>query len=330
MRLNLSATKNFPNLSLIAGESYITLPLLITQRSELNSIMNRHTRGTIEIIISAICFGSLSVFARVGYKSGFTAVSILSYRFLLASLLMWIIFSLFFPKLTKVSARQAAAFFLLGVISNINTIFMFLGLERISAPLAIMLLYTYPAMVLILTAIFFRERATGIKLASLTMSLSGIYLLLGAAEQRADSAGVILVIAAALVYAIYIVMSQKILKGVSAYTGGLYINTFAAATILPLHAPTLEEASNISPIGWLAIIMLAVVGTFVARLLLLAGVEKIGAGEASLLSTLEPLVTVALAYLILGEKLTLGQLGGGALILAGVLSLQLHNRWRKE
>jgi drug/metabolite transporter (DMT)-like permease len=73
--------------------------------------------------------------------------------------------------------------------------------------------------------------------------------------------------------------------------------------------------------GWAALTAIAVCSTVIAILTFFAGLQRLGAGRASMLSTLEPVVTVLLAAMLLGETLSVAQLGGGALILAGVLWL---------
>jgi drug/metabolite transporter (DMT)-like permease len=81
--------------------------------------------------------------------------------------------------------------------------------------------------------------------------------------------------------------------------------------------------------AWLWLVLMALVSTVVAVSAFFAGLRRVGPSEAAILSTFEPVVTVALAYAALGERLTAAQLAGGALVLAAVILLQLRPRSAK-
>ena len=81
--------------------------------------------------------------------------------------------------------------------------------------------------------------------------------------------------------------------------------------------------------AWLWLVLIAVVSTVVAVSCFFAGLRRVGPSEAAILSTFEPVVTVALAFLALNERLTPAQLAGGALVLAAVILLQLPARRRR-
>jgi drug/metabolite transporter (DMT)-like permease len=188
----------------------------------------------------------------------------------------------------------------------------FAALQHASAGLVALLLYAYPTLVCILAAVFLRERLTGATLALLAVSFSGVALTLGGGD--GTPAGIALGLGAAAFYAVYIVTGARELKGVDALASTTVVCLSATATLLvasALHSPRLPASAA----GWLAVAAIAIVCTVVAILAFFAGLKRVGPATASIASTLEPLVTVALAWWLLGETLAPIQLAGGALVL---------------
>jgi drug/metabolite transporter (DMT)-like permease len=142
-----------------------------------------------------------------------------------------------------------------------------------------------------------------------------------------DPIGTGLGLATAVVYSGYILASE----GVAARVGPLALSTLVctgAATTLTLGGVVLGElhpgSVSAAGFGWLAGI--ALVSTVGGVGLFFAGLQRVGPSAASILSTLEPVVTVGLAFLAFGESLGPVPLAGGALVLAAVLAVRAHPR----
>jgi drug/metabolite transporter (DMT)-like permease len=132
--------------------------------------------------------------------------------------------------------------------------------------------------------------------------------------------GVILGIGAALIYSLYILTGNRILRDVPVFPSSAVIMMSAGAAFGLLAAfQGLNLPESVS--GWMAIFGLTILSTIIAILAFMAGMQRVGPTNAALLSTLEPVVTVALAALLLGESLTFLKIAGGGLILAAVLIL---------
>lgn len=279
--------------------------------------------GLIQILLSGFCFGFLGIFGKWAYGFGLTPGEFLSLRFLLAAALLALYLTFKNPAELRASPRilaRAAGLGLLGyaVFSSC----FFLALEGLSASLTVLLLYTYPVMVLVGAWALFGERPSLGQAAALPLVLSGLVLLVwGEMEVRAPRYLVFGVLAAVF-YAAYILASSRLLKGASAQTSTLYIMLFAGLGLAAWHLRGLPEA----PGAWAVLSGTALIGTLLAMALFLAALQKLSSGEASLLSAMEPVTGLALAALLLGERLRAWQWIGGALVLVGMILVAVAGR----
>jgi drug/metabolite transporter (DMT)-like permease len=188
----------------------------------------------------------------------------------------------------------------------------FAALNHASAGLVALLLYAYPTLVVLLSAAFLGERLTVAKGALLAVSFIGLALTLGGGQ--GTGMGFALGLAAAAIYSVYILVGARELKDTDAVASTTVI-CLSAATALALSALVVEPRFPGAWWGWAAVGAIAVVSTVISILAFFAGLKRVGPATASIVSTLEPVVTVALAWVVLGESLTALQLTGGALVL---------------
>ena len=136
-----------------------------------------------------------------------------------------------------------------------------------------------------------------------------------------DGAGVAMALGAALVYSAYILASDTVLPGVDPIGLTTIVCAGAAATFGTAALVSGELSLGFDAIGWLWLVGIAAVSTVLAIVLFFAGLARVGPSRASIISTVEPLVTVLLAFAVFGEALTALQLAGGALVLSSVVLL---------
>jgi drug/metabolite transporter (DMT)-like permease len=200
----------------------------------------------------------------------------------------------------------------------------FAALQRIDASLLSLLVYTFPAIVAVAAIVLGRERADGRRLTALALALGGLTLVLGggAAAGRVDPLGAALGLGAAIVYSTYILVSEGIAGRVSPRLLAAFVCTGAAVPLTVGSALAGDlRPGELTTAGWGWLACIAVVCTVAAIGLLFAGLERVGSTTASILATVEPLVTVLLAVALFGERLGALQLAGGAAMLGGVLVL---------
>jgi drug/metabolite transporter (DMT)-like permease len=260
----------------------------------------------------------MAIMARLAYASGVDVTTLLALRFGIAAAML-VAISLA-RRESWPRGRTLASLILLGGIGYGGQAFTFFtALTLAPAGVVALLLYLYPALVTALSAWILRERLTAAKLAALGVALLGTVLTIGPAS-AARPLGIALGIAAATIYAVYIVAGSRL----AARAPPRQMATVVICSAAVVFAAAALAQGPVWPgtrTGWFAIVGIAAISTVVAIALFFAGLERIGPTRASVLSTVEPLCTVLLAAVILDETIAPWQLVGGALILSAVVLL---------
>lgn len=268
--------------------------------------------------MSAAAFGALAIFAKLAYASGATPVAVLAARFAIAAVCMAGLLAVRRERLPR--GRVLLALMGLGGIGYVGQSFTFFtATALIPASLASLLLYAYPAIVAVLAAVFLRQPLTGVRLLALCAALAGSALTVGQAS-GGTPVGIAMALASAMFYSCYIVVGSRITPHVGAVASSTVIIS-TAALVYAVLAVVQRPAFPADTGGWAAVAALALVSTVLAIGTFFAGMQRVGPADASTISALEPLVTVALAAVVLRETVTAGQLVGGALILSAVVLL---------
>ncbi|MDO8958250.1 MAG: DMT family transporter [Rhodocyclaceae bacterium] len=282
-------------------------------------------QGTLWIALSAAGFGAMAIFAKLAYQDGVSLSTMLFLRFTIAGLLLaaWgMAQGMRWPR-----GRDLLWLLAMGGVGYVTQAYCyFAALQHASAGMVALLLYLYPAMVTLLSALLYRRRIGAGRGWAVAVALAGTALTVGG-DLNSAPLGIVLGIGGALVYSIYILAGEGVMRRVPPLPAATVV-MLAAATVYGGIAFQTELALPASSSGWLAVTAIAVFSTLLAILGFLKGMEKLGATDASTLSTLEPLITLGLAALVLGEVIGGAQLAGGALILAAVVYLARHGARR--
>lgn len=278
--------------------------------------------GFIYVLLAGLGFGFLGVFGRLGFQRGLSVGEILTWRFLLAALLLWIYLLLFKRKLINLSKKQIFISSALGVFgySLFSTLY-FMSIQGISISLAALLLFTFPIFVNIGAYIFLKEKMTLKQIISLVLATLGIAILVWGPLFINSFSAVIYALLAAISYAIYVLVSGQVQKGVEPLSSSLYVITSAGIALLLFHQPSFSRFMHFSYQEHLIFLGLATICTVAPLTLFLAGLQRLSSSKASLVVMIEPVVAAVAAWLLLDEKLTLGQAAGALLVL---LSLFLN------
>jgi drug/metabolite transporter (DMT)-like permease len=301
--------------------------------------------GLAFVVVSACGFGSGALFAKPVYASGVDWLTLLAWRFGLGAALSWVVL-LASPdrlaSLRRVPRRTLAATIALGVLYTGNSATYFAGLETVPASLAALIVYIYPAIVAVLTLRLGRRLEGRRAWSALGMALVGVTLAVGAIDPTRvpPLSGLILTVASPMIYSVWIVLAAR-LSGerqssgpdASAIVRQPTLDSVATIAVMMTATATVFWAANlvlghpvlpdrIPSTAWFGLIGVGVISTFVAIQTFYAGAQRIGAAQAALISTIEPAWTIALAAILLGERLGPIQLAGGALILLGVVVAQ--------
>ncbi len=320
------------------GNAIISTSAPVVARLQGISQRRRSLAGLALVLTSAAGYGSQAIFARLAYAAGANVSTVLLLRFVLAIALLW-------PALliggrgkhawaVIKRPKRLLSLLALGVIFSGNSIAFFTALTYLHIAVVELLLYLYPGMVLVLSAIFLRERLGLVKIAALVFAVGGAALTVGPLDVVAlpgvTGGGVVLGLAlgasAALVYAIYIMIGNRLAAGTPADVTAA-VSMTGTTLVFALGALAGDGATLRLPLGaWLAIGGVTLFSTVIATTFFLAGLERLGPSRAAILATVEPVVTLLLAAVVLHDPPLWFQVGGGALILVAIVLAQLAPR----
>ncbi len=288
--------------------------------AELAAAASRRRSGIALCALSAVGFGLMAIFGKEAYAAGLGVTSLLAARFALAAAILWAIVAVR-PR-SRPSRRVVVAGLALGALGYAaQSGLFFSALERMDASLVSLLLYTYPALVFAAALLLGREHMRRATLAALVLCSAGTALvLLGGSAGALDELGVALALGAALAYSAYILVIDGVVARIDAFLLGALVCTGAAGTFAVVGAAS--GALHFTSGGWVWIVAIALLSTVLPVSMFALGLERVGAATAAIVSTIEPVVTVALAVALYGDALRALQIAGGGLVLAGVIALQ--------
>jgi drug/metabolite transporter (DMT)-like permease len=214
--------------------------------------------------------------------------------------------------------RALAGFALMGALYTAQSQSYFTALMHASSGLVGLLLYVYPVLVTVLAVAFGWEKLDRRTVVLLALAIAGMVIMLGG-DLQGTPLGITLGLMAAGIYAVYIIIGGRLTLGTDPLAATLVVMAAAAignGAIALANGPAMPANTT----TWLAILAIAF-ASLVAIACFLVGIRYIGASQASIISTLEPVITLCLGVALLGESVSAGQLVGGAMVLAAVILL---------
>jgi drug/metabolite transporter (DMT)-like permease len=301
----------------------------------------RRLFGIVLVLVSACAFGSGGLFAQPVYDTGVGWQTLSAWRFGLGALCAWLWCLAWRERrrgLRLLDRRAVIVAVALGILYTGNSGTYYAGLETVPVSLAALIVYIYPAVVAVLALRYGRRLEGRRAWFALALALVGVALALGGIpdDELPPITGLVLIVVSPLIYSVWIILSARLAgerreavgdagdTGADAAAATALMMTGTAATYwvtgLVLGAPL--APASIPEAAWPGLVGVGVVATFIAIQTFYAGAQRVGAAQASIVSTIEPFWTIALASLLFGESLAPMQLLGGALIIAGVLIAQ--------
>lgn len=276
--------------------------------------------GVSAVLVAGASFGFLPLFARVAYEHGADPFGMLAARFMLAMVMALLLRTVVRRGVPWPPLRRAVPVLLLGGLGyGPQSTFYFNGVQRIDVSLATVIFFVFPVFVVVADWVVFRARPTRAMTVCLGVTVTGAALTAGQVGSG-STVGIIFMLAAAAWYTCYILVSSRILRGIDPVTSITLAMVGAAAAhvvvlfVADAHLPT--DAT-----GWWAAAGAATVSTVLAMGLFFAGVTVVGPGQAAVLSTVEPVVSIAVGVWLLDESLGAVRAVGAVLVLVGVTVL---------
>ncbi len=282
-------------------------------------------------LIGSIGFSGKTIIIKLAYQYDVDVITLLALRMLFALPFFLAMAWWAGGGATAMTRRDWIAIIALGCLGYyVGSYLDFAGLQYISAGLGRLILYLYPTLVVVFSALFLGQPVRARHLTSLVLSYGGIALVFWHEAGVGDELpvtllGAGLVFASAVAYAIYLIAGNRIVIKLGSMRFTAYASTsascFVLAHFLATHGPArLAVAHEVYPLT----LLMAVVSTVLPLWLTAEGLKRIGANQVSLVASIGPISTIALAYFFLGEPVTGFQLFGAALVLAGVLLVSLR------
>ena len=275
-------------------------------------------KGFLFAALSAVCYGTNPLGALNLNAQGYSPENVLFYRFFTAALLL---FAVILAKGShfRVTLKELAALIAFGFLFAVSSLTYYASFKYMDAGLASTLLFLYPLEVSVMMAIFFKERIKLWTIVSIAVSMSGVALLYRGGDGTAlSTAGLALVFASSLSYAIYMVMANRINLQMGAVKMTFYAICFCLVFLLLYSVifgsgfpPLFTQASSW---GWG--FMLGLVPTVLSLIFMVKAVKIIGSTPTAILGALEPVTAVAIGVLVFGEILT-GRLIAGIVLILG-------------
>lgn len=281
--------------------------------------------AVIAVVASAACFATLGVLQRWAYSAGAEPMSLLAVRFAAAAAVMAIVQALRDPKSLRVSRSDMLRFAAMSLTGyGAASLCYAFAVKMIGPSVTTVLLYTYPAIVSIIGWLFLSEPFPPRRIAAVLLTFVGCALAAGVFAGSAAIAplGIVLGLGAGLGYAVFNVISFRTMRRTPRLT--LMAYTFALSAVeMAAVALFSGTAGNVAVwhIGaWGSVALMVAVPTFAALMLYLGGIQRMGAAQAAIVSTLElPFAVLFAALAFPAEQLTALQMAGAAVVLGGVV-----------
>lgn len=276
-------------------------------------------KGYLCAFISAFTYGLIPLFMiPIKKEESFSVDATLFYRFLIAS--GAIVFFLFYQKeRLRISFREMLIMSLLGLLYALSAEFLFLAYDYLSPGIASTIFFSYPIIVALVLILFYKEKLTLPTLLSLLLVVAGVGVLSIKKREALNYIGLGISLLGALVYALYILIVNKVRIESSGVKISFYSMLFSSLYFL-VKSLLLRESITIS--SWALagdLILFAIITTSLSLVTLVYAVRYIGSTPTAIMGAFEPIVAVLISVGLFGEQLTPSLVIGGMVIITGVL-----------
>jgi len=264
--------------------------------------MKSRTIGYISVMVSGMIFGSMPLLAKFIFSQGGNSINLVFWRFFFALPVLYFLIRRN-PKLNlKVTGTQRKNLLYVGIMGYAATAMtLYVSYNYISTGVATTLHFVYPILVIIGSAVFYRDRLTFIKYLAGILSTLGIFLLYNG-ELSGSLFGIFMALLSGITYAFYVLYIDKSgLKALHSLTLTFYLSLIASASMFFFAIFTGQFTLDLTLSGWAVTAFLSIFVTLGAVNLLNVGIQRIGSQSSGILSTLEPITSIVIGVLIFNE-----------------------------
>jgi drug/metabolite transporter (DMT)-like permease len=293
--------------------------------------------GTLMVLVSSVAFSSKAIMVKLAYDYSVNAATLIALRmaFSIPFFMALVVWMRYTNVNIKLSRDDVFRMIFLGVVTGYGSMwFNFAGLQYVTAGLERVILFLYPTMVVLLSTMLHQHKITKHEVFALVASYAGVILVVGhdltmptaAAAHTLLGSGLVLV--SAIVYAVYLVLSGRLIPrlGAPLFTAYTMLIMSVASGVHFFATEDVSAALHLPSQVYMLSFMMALIATVLPSILLNMGIHRIGSNKASLVSSIGPVSTIFLAWIFLGEPVTLLQTAGTALVLLGVLAISMAKK----
>lgn len=285
----------------------------------------RPTGAYLSILTAAALWGAIGLWTKNLMKSGLSPYSIVVVRNLGGLAALTAVFAVIDRSVFHIKFKDLKYFFGTGIVSVLLfTICYFSCQQLCSLAVASILLYTAPSIVVILSAILWKEPITRRKLAALGLTLVGCACVTGlfAGNLTATLRGILFGLGAGFFYALYSILGRYALAHYGPMTVTYWTFIFCGAGSLAFVRPAELKVGFSHPAVWLLSLGLVILSTVLPYIFYTRGLSRVESGKASIMASLEPVVASVIGVLVFGEPMGILTAVGIGCVLAGVYILR--------
>ena len=282
---------------------------------------SEHQAGGVAMAtVAGLAFGTVAILAKLAYDKGGSALSVLTGRFAVATAVL-VLFQVALRKNVRLTRRAAVKLMLLGGLGYaVEALLFFAALERAPAAVVGLIFYSYPMWTTLVGFVLRLERPSTATVAALALGSAGVVAVFSLPE--ASSAGLWLAVAAAIAVAGYLTTAQVLMRGIDPYAGAVWTSVGATISLVAAMVATttpvpFEATGELVGLGFVSAL---------AYVLLYRALVLIGSARSAIAMMVEPVATVVLAALVLGEVITPRVAVGAVLVVAALPILAVRRR----
>jgi drug/metabolite transporter (DMT)-like permease len=293
--------------------------------------------GILMVLVASIAFSSKAIMVKLAYVYPVNPATLIALRMLFSipffmGLILWMRHK---KRNIKIGREDIYQLLFIGVVTGYGSMWLnFAGLQYVTAGLERIILFLYPTLVVLLNTLLHQHKITKHEIFALIASYAGVFLVVGHDLTMPTAApshillGAGLVLASAITYAVYLVLSGRLIPrlGATLFTAYTMMIVSIASGVHFFLTEDFTIAMHLPTQVYVLSLMIALIATVIPSMVLNMGIHRIGSNKASLVSSVGPVSTIFLAWLILGEPVTLLQTAGTALVLLGVLAISLAKK----